>query len=363
MGDRRCCCGAGCWIWSDDFDRIPIALTSNIGSDWNEVVGEWGIRFVGIDGMLYEEYTSGGTSGALVIGTNAAPSTNPGEMSFGITVVDPQIDDVFYLYPCCTDTSTVGPVVCKYTYLGSNEWETQIDGDAPVQQTGSDIGEGADPEFILQCCADHASEFVKASVGSVGEEYSWAINRDPGPGRYYGIGHDNTTNGATFDNFAVVNLRGEDNEICVECWCMCEQVSVPRVLTATIVADTAGTNRAACLNGETWGMTWLWRTPIGQWEGYVTIGVHELHFELYCEGYDPGEYPGQNWELVWASPVDPCNDGQVTLGAGPTSTCSPLSLVFGPYVLSRDNLACYLCYDPFPAPGPQDGAFYIVITI
>lgn len=44
MGDRRCCCEGECWWWEDRFNREE---STNIGSDWVEVRGDWDIKNAG----------------------------------------------------------------------------------------------------------------------------------------------------------------------------------------------------------------------------------------------------------------------------------------------------------------------------
>jgi len=47
------CCCSGCWVFEDNFNRDQ---STDIGGNWNEVEGDWGIIGSEIEGELIERY-------------------------------------------------------------------------------------------------------------------------------------------------------------------------------------------------------------------------------------------------------------------------------------------------------------------
>jgi hypothetical protein len=47
------CCPCECWIFGDDFNRDQ---STDLGANWNEVLGDWGIVVTGFEGELVEKY-------------------------------------------------------------------------------------------------------------------------------------------------------------------------------------------------------------------------------------------------------------------------------------------------------------------
>lgn len=354
----ECCCA--CWFFVDDFDR---SNSTHPGPNWNEVTGDWEI----LDLELHEKANGGGTSGAKLFGTTPVPAGSEGEMTLSIVVVDPQVNDCFYLYPCCRDTSTVGDVSVRYTYIGSETWDVEIlssgsGGLESARQLAAPIAPG---RYTLWVCADRQTRMIRAGVISIGDPPAWEDNHDPGDGRYYALGHGNTTNGATFDDFYVTELRSALTT-CTDCWCWCLYHALPKTLTATF---TNATERAACIDGRSFELNWEWNAGLPRWRGSTTVtrqGVSvTLEFAIYCASGDDDvpSYPGKNVTLDFHNNmccVANSNGCGTYLPVAADSTCQPLSLVFGPFVLATGDLTCRLCYDPLS--GPPNGQYYLVIT-
>jgi hypothetical protein len=234
---------------------------------------------------------------------------------------------------------------------------------------------------------------VKAWVDPTVNEYgAWATEVDPGAGRYAGLGHNNTGHLNHFDNFYMEEIR-TSTEICVPCFCQCETFTVPSKLLATIINATGGNGRATCLNGKTWDMDFYNTTPtprpqVVQWIGGFTESSEIMEWILSCGtgaattfslywnkcGHKISDGPPEVWNnCSLGLTVESCdNDPSWMALAG--STCTPLSLVFGPFPLSF-TFHCDLC-DTYNSPGgcviPHgvpghtdvdcDGTYYIEIT-
>lgn len=376
---RRCCCGGECFVKTDDFQRATV-------TGWNQVTGTWEIIGYPVDGELHElagtTVGTAGTANAKLIYTTQVPAASAGEMSIGIWVKNPVAGDVFRIYPCCTTSSSTYSKYAEYTKIANSPttWKIEIVGatEATTQQwDASEIDDGADKKIYLWCCADRQTDMIVASVSNVGKEPAWAINTDPGTGRYAGIGHNNSATGMWADDFYLSEIRMSDHSMqCADCWCWCENIAPPKALHGSF---TDGTDRLSCLT-ETWNMDWQWNIPDahGEWYGELTIDraghVETMLFTLACNDVEQ-TYPGSNWELT-IDPGSGCFTGVFPVSANNTSTCGDgqpgggaLSLVFGPFSISDTNFACYLCYDPMnvecTAPSPPawcSGTVYITIT-
>ena len=338
---RRCCCrSADCWWFEDNFNQDN---TTNLGTDWNEVTGDWGIE----DRHLVEKYGGGGTSSAKVFCTQPIPEREDNGMYVRVRIVDPPVGGIYYIFVCCEDDETVG-VEVKFERLDPDDWEITIDGggaNGTVQQEASYV-DGTD--VIAWVCADHMAQMVKAGVISPSDAPAWSDTLDPGDGRYAGLGHDNDgeteDDGAIFDDFFMIEMRTE-TEACNDCWCWCELLALKRTVTATIVDAV---DRASCLDGESWEMEWEWNAGVPRWKGtgYFYNKETDEHdiavtYVLTCsaDANDP-DHPGKHFGLEaisGACDAVPGMKGNRTPLA--TSKCQPLKLVFGPYSLSWSDLS------------------------
>lgn len=375
---KNCCCG--CFVFTDHFDRED---STDLGSNWNEIVGDWGIQTVTLSNLTQEQYlvekynTSGGTAGALAICTQGVPDRSKGEMIIRVWLEHDKVSigDTYYIYPCCIDNDdaySLGPVKVSFSLslIGSTEhWTTTIYYNDVVQDSYTTPGIVLTQvfPFDLNVCADHHYGAVKAWVGSTVNEYTAWAQVDPGEGVYAGIGHDNAGHLNCFDDFSIKEIRMDDI-ICETCYCLCDENEVPPLVTATILAYPG--NRASCLNGEDWEMTFFKGPQITTWRG-VGIGIT---WELTCGTTNNDFY------LNWLDNFGCCGGTmgcleQTHVQSG--GTCDPLNLVFGPYPLSW-LFDCDLCFSrgqpadgncamPEGIPGfPRspfcEGEFYIIIT-
>jgi hypothetical protein len=384
-GGFWCCCG-GCWIWYDHFNR---AASTNVGGDWNEVSGDWEIVDAGTGDLcgtcsppfnqLHEKAgetigAGSNTANAKIIGTNPEPADSAGEMAIMVYVMDPTVGDKYFIYPCCTDSSTVGPVSCEYefTNAGTHEWLVTINGGTGASKTlhySPFTPSGGHVAYRLKACADHATSQVKAGGFILEDSEVWEDCLDPGDGLYYGLGHNNTGTGAVFDDFWVEELTDGTTQ-CFACWCWCLERPLRKHLYAEIFDAV---DRADCLDGIGWTMTWDETVTPHRWTGTGTFPLYtagtyrDFDWELTCDTGDDNDplWPGHNIVLT-------CTDSGVCifwhgtptqtlwLPKADTSTCTPLSLEYGPFLMTKGDLSCQVCYQP--TLPPDTGSFYIRIT-
>lgn len=357
-GGWWCCCNVQeCWVFEDVFYRDD---STSLGSNWNEVTGQWGIE----DDELVEEYSATtGNSGAQVFCTQPVPVRSAGEMFIQIEVPIASVEDgdVYAIWPCCPDTSTEGDIEVTFTYDETeDEWTTTITGGpGGSSATYTTALTGTPTNVTLKVCADHGNGLVKAWVSPTVNEYAAWEEFDPGTGRYCAVGHSNTGHQNRFDNFLVAELR-TPYEVCYNCFCVCDEFAMPPHLKATIVDAT---NRAACLNDESWDMDTVLGPQAVQWEGGLAIGDDELNYRLTCGNGAPASFT-----LDPLPPADCANVGQKSANAA-KSKCEPLALYFGPYTLTF-IMTCSLCYEQNepdctgmpPISVNCEGEFWIVIT-
>ena len=382
MGDRRCCCAvAGCLEYSDTFTR---ADNADPGTDWNEIVGDWGI----LNNMLVEDYDpgTGGTAGATIIYTQPVSVYSAGQMNITVEVLHADLEDgdEYRLYPCCTDENTLGPVYVKFTWNATTEeWTTTISsgGVGSVYTAPWDDVSGT---HRLYACADDLIGMVRGWVGGTVNEWAAWSEADPGNGRYAGLYHNNTGHLNRFDNWTLKDIRSA-TELCEPCFCSCDNYTPYPTVHAEIIMTT---ERAACLEGLNWDMVYNQGPQEEEWDGGTTVeraaGDEALNFKLVCGSGNEAfvlkwMYPlhcqHQDYQRLDADDDDPPSSGssiQQWTADPVLSSCDPFRLVFGPFDLSFER-ECYLCYsqlDPgtcvMPSP-PFDhtncrGDFYIEIT-
>ncbi len=162
----------------------------------------------------------------------------------------------------------------------------------------------------------------------------------------------------------------QTNNICPHCICTCLGYCIPRTVTATM-QNVSG---CAVLDGEEVDLTLnLPSSDSGdhglqlEWDhdndDSITCGEHEFHIALHCcvssgQGGSidctdtGGEIEPPGFRLVIGQD-DPCIGGGTVYGsARPTSTCNPLSLVFGPFTITSQQ-SCNCC----------DGTINVIVTI
>lgn len=353
MGDRRCCCD--CWVFTDTFNRDN---STALGTSWNESTGDAAGDWEILSNELHEKAGGNGTADAVLLCTVPEPDRSAGEMFITIGAKGAAEGDVFRIYPCCTDSETLGPVYVEFTVLADDEWQIDICDSGGVTETTTMQGVEVDDKIILEVCADHEHAMVLARVSSDNADPpAWDDNLDPGDGCYVAIGHDNATNGATFDNFSFGELR-RGVIICHDCWCECQRTPVKRTLTLTFFDCT---DRFSCWNTDTITLEWDWDAGNPKWYGEGTGDLAGITATLICDDQ------GKDFELYLTPTL--CFVQQPMHPDLDVSTCEQLQLLYGPYIGSYLNCAAcgYTvgtpmdCYDDEEGPNCQ-GTFSIAIT-
>ena len=362
-------------------------MTTDLGANWNEVAGDWGT----LNSELVEDFSTGNSNSAnaLVITTQAVPARSAGQMyvQIDVPVEHTTVGDIYRIYPCCLTSSSVGNVLVEFEYISTNTWEVRITPSSGAESTAtSNWGGDTNTDYhTLHVCTDRVEEGGNFSWGIVRAGTKPAVNElvawsetDPGEGRYAGIGHDvPSVKLVILDNFEMGELRTA-TIVCRACFCMCSEappIPMLPVLTGQFLYtnEDSTRTRAVCLQGLSWEMRYDAGPTIVEWVGTFTLtrdGVTEtIDFRLVCMG-------DGRFQLITS---DPCisgtgNDINIPTGYGAHySTCDPIAIVFGPYVLDFANANCRLCQDPngpegcigpnIPpfAPGCY-GDFYIVFT-
>jgi hypothetical protein len=356
---RRCCCQSGCWFFYDAFNRDD---STDLGGDWHEETGDWGI----VGWQLVENVaTAGGTADALLITTQAEPVASAGEQVLTVEVYSAVTNDVFYLYPACTDIHTHGPVQVIFTSI-SNMFRWRVEIGAESLEFAVTPQDGA---VTLVACVDHSIGMCKAWVNPGVNEQVWADTTDPGTGRYSGVGHNNVAAsanpGAIMDDYFVSELYTSTGIACQDCYCRCRANAPTKNLVLTVFDAT---QRASCVGGATGAMVWEWNAGDDRWTGHIHATgenaiEHTLIFYLGCESEDLSAAECQNFVLRRPVGSNCCvANPALCTAARPTaaSTCDPFYLVFGPYSLTWGDLACTLCYNPMALP--ESGSYYVAIT-
>lgn len=362
------CCPCGCFAFFDDFNR---ADSTNLGSNWYEEVGDWGIE----DFKLVEEYdASVGTANAVVMCQQGIPSLGLSDngmvVSISVDQASTVVGDKYHIYVACTDpedSSTGLEVEFEVIDDDPTTWRTTIAGETAVDQVPTLWGTPGAVRIYV--CVDFQEDMVKAGVLSLTDAPAW-VEKSVTPGRYSGVGHNNTGHQNIFDDFNIIEIR-TPTIICSTCFCYCDLVPIPRELTATVVD---GINRSSCIDGVSWDMDWEFDSTMEKWVGTSSFEDDSsntllVDWELECESQYDTDYPGQNFILT--AKQNPtvlgvsCNFMNVPMRATSDSTCpnhvDGLSLVFGPFLMQSSDLICTICHDPLDPPA--EGSFYVVITI
>ena len=349
------CCCAVCWTYYDGFN-VPNTSTIN---NWTEDVGDWEIDTGQLVGPA--------TANSRILCDEEVPLSSAGEMIAFVDIYDYSVDDIFRLYVAWASSSDYYMV--EATYKGSDSWDVEL------FKVSSSLGTATQTATVyggthvrLRACIDSDGNF-RGGVISANDDHAWVTDSGTPTGRKAGLGHNNATNGATFDDFYFFEVRAHAKNItCFDCWCWCLDQVASKELLGTV---TNATGRAACLNGEEFDLDYDWGSGTPFWSGTLSWDdggtpptlSQDLGFKLVCGG-DEGDddAPGEYWTL---EKIDPASASCCTTGCGPinpltTSTCDPINLVFGPFTMEDSDLTCNACYAPLA--GPASGTYYITVT-
>lgn len=369
-----CCVVAGCWTRFDDFDR------ATLGSAWNQVIGTWEIINYPPDGEAHElaATTQGeeGTANAAMIYTTPVPIHSAGEMYVSIRIIDAQVGDVYRIYPCCQDDSTLNGTYAEFVKTDSdNNWTISLGGES----SGVVASEVTPNEIFAWVCVDDLIHMMGAGLAHTDGQDVWIDDDDAGNGRYAGIGHNNPTTGTpsigggVFDEFRISEIRKADGQICHQCWCSCGLTFLKKIVTLTFTGQVG--TRSECLDGVSFDLVWEYNGGVERWYGFTNVtGANSVTVKveafLTCGmgDYDD-ETQGDNFTLTLlfdesvgaccAANQALCLSAPSIVGGEGATTCDPLNIVFGPYSLV--SVDCYLCYNPGDL-SVSNGNYWATIT-
>jgi hypothetical protein len=207
----------------------------------------------------------------------------------------------------------VGGVEAEFTFDGDSTWAISVTAGGitgTTEQTSALVGGKA----RLVVCCDHLSKSVFAYVeGGISTNpdigSAWASGATFTAGRYAAVGHNNTTNGGTFDNFYIYELRVSAKKMCLECGCSCDGFVPGQGLTATV---TEANDRAACFLDEDFAMNWKYGSGSSYWTGDLVSDTNSptttITYKLTC---DASNYDATAWKAAGTIASGITTDGGV----------------------------------------------------
>lgn len=340
MPPRKCCCGE-CPIGEDNFNR---ADSTNVGADWDEILGDWRIE-----------------SNKLVVDETAI-IRNLGVNSFGsnsqyvTATIERYQDDTKYRIYIQMDITGSTYYYAEWHYVDSSTmYFTLGDEGGPIETIGPDtpISEGQQMHASMTsknqlCMSDVSSRITICMPPKSATTNKWA-----------GLGAGNS-NGAAFDNYVATATDAEDIA-CNSCDCTCKGWCIPDALIATIQEI----NECPDLDGFTidldniqppkFGSDWVNATVRFCPSPDSTMPIQAL---FTCGGDD-------QLGTFQFLPIGGALDSDPVAADPDVSTCHPISMRFGPFNLgSVSGCARTTCCGGFPCgSGPADQSlFYVWVT-
>ena len=337
---RRCCCPCPDAV-TDNFNRSD---STDLGSKWVECSGDWSIK-----------------SNRLSVTSPTAAAILPafprvlGLASVELHELSP--NRVYRLYAGygtaldqCDGTSAW--VCAEYVIDGTGSGArlnliTNVGGSEVILDF-EDVGVST-PETLTLCAGNGR---IEASVINSTQEIA---DCSPPGGSHWALGTGSNAGEHLFDNFSVVD-HYSFNINCPQCGCGCEGYCLKETLTYTFV------NNFGCvlLDGVTGTVTWR---ALCEWE---SPEITDVCFEPVNDTLQVVFRGVGGPILEYASPLDP--SWQVDLirfvdqsiwgssGPLPGSTCDPLFLKFGPFVIPGDEISGDRCCED------SVHEFFIIIT-
>ena len=329
------CCKKGCVIAEDDFNRNA----SDLGSGWTHPTGDW---ITVATGPWINGYAEAQVDGAIAINNTA----NPIPVESGVCYLDiiNEVDasgDKYRAIVNAVDKDSYH--FAEFIRNGSDDSILRLG----ISSGGSDTilesqvitgltDPSGEPRRLRVVIADN--EFCATVSHCV---FSFVtIDEALIPNGYKaGFGGDD---GTQFSHWTFLYHR-DALAGCPACLCYCEEKYIPPILNAHLV----GAGRMAGLDCD---ITLVWSRTAQAWNSTTVT--------CYC----PGE---QGWKLMLNCPEGPDGDptkAKLTVLTGCTdsdtidtgvdyidrgirwgnssSTCEPLSLVFGPFSVAGDDFVC-----------------------
>lgn len=343
------CCG--CPEYSDDFNRVD---NEDPGPNWpleiegkTAQIGDWDI----LDNEFYSELTSN----SMAIYKTDLPTN---WMIASIKIVDEQLGGIYRVIVSWKDMQNY--LYGEYRRVDQNNARLSlhsvilgVNSEIDFTEFELPLSEDQDPATgyrTLIVCVD-PNLFVASIDGNSTQCRSMSNGIKIDKGFWAGVGHDNTSFPTKFDDFWMMEEKGEaKKEDCPLCnWCYCEDTLVPFALLATIQGndDCNTLDGIECtLYGQKCGAGTSWYGVIDDdscLDGWV--------MELKCgDGHNDDV---STWELTFSSDsYTPCGASNAPITPEEGGTCSPINLR---YCLKFEDISplcpegCWPCGDGGPA--------------
>lgn len=339
MPTKRCCCAPSCIIAFDNFKR---ADSATLGDDWTDPLENWGI--FGEAAIL----NSAGEDIAIFDVVHPTPSTS---MVVAIETLAEEAGQEFWVLLNVLDANNyhvakliIGPPMQIELGRVNAGVYTQLAIQNVTGESGTSRRFGA---------AISPNEFCASASNTV-----LSLTWQDGPPALISMGYQSGMGGkdeARIDYFEFSHHR-HTKEGCLFCLCECDNdFYLSPILTATLT----GTGRMSGLSCE---IELEWDRLNLKWNGSGTCCTQPFEIDLFC----PASGAIEDIKAIVQGCIDSDVAGTVGvdgyIAAGEryprsTSTCKPLYLLFGPFVVSSLDLAC-ACGSPFG----DEGDFILEIT-
>ncbi len=335
------CCEHGCPVTSDDFDR---ADSTSIGSAWTEHVGDWSIASnkltVGEVGLVRNSALS------PFPGNNQVVSAKLYDMAAGTKhriIVQCNAAGTDYYY---AEWEYVSSISMNFTLGSSSAGVLKTLNGAPINEGDTAIASITDGGIF--CMSDTASRVTVCVTSKTGE--------------YTGLAAG-SSDGATFDDF-LFSAHYVDKDTCPSCDCGCDGYCIIDDLVATFEE----LNECPNLDAMTMALTNTGPIKFGSdWYGTIALcpggigGSENQQLHLACTGTN-SDMSQLKLIVETGSFVTVAGGLSYDFPDPAVSTCSPLSLRYGPFTYGSVS-GCYntTCCNGTPC-APAESTFYIWVT-
>jgi hypothetical protein len=353
---RFCCCGE-CSVFSDSFNRTP---STDLGSGWSELSGDWEIVDVGGDGRLREN----GNSGALIL-TTATSRTKEQYVTAGLFI---DTGDIFRIFVNAVDANNYHMV-----QIEQNALDTTLKFFRNASLLREETIDLLENETQVDICINSVSFTVSFSPTPTGEFFYVCNPNLISNGNKAGLGNGGSNvlefSGFVLSNFIGIDGSEPDDKHCCTQQCLCieneKEYCIPQTLTATITAfggchpDGGGQLDGVTFDLDyessegTWDSDFTSPACFASWKWVFACGASDCSLSL-----DVGKFFTLT-NLVNAGGCTGDPDSCMPYDESDSFfTCDPLVITFP----SHD----YPGFDPDPVclccNGEKAGSFYIVIT-
>jgi len=351
MGGKhnKCCC-SGCMIAEDSFNRDG----SDLGAHWTQETGEW---ITVATGPWEDGYAESQVDGAIAI--NTTPHHVPDESMHVYMDIIGEVNnsgDKYRVIVNAVDKNSYH--FAEYIRNGTTDSVLRLG----ISSSGTDtiliskvITSITDPigEPRRMYCSIADNEFCASVSHSI---YSFVYIEETPIALGYKAGM-----GADVDCqicYWYFSEHAQTKDGCPHCLCNCETKYLPPVLNAHL----QGSGAMSALNCD---IELRWNDTAGQWQGTGTCCDQgwDLRFDCPTSGSGFDVNTAQLNVFTGCTNSDTTNTGADYISAGrryanSSSTCTPISFVFGVFNVRTTDLVC-ACRSPFTG----DGTYTVTVTL